>query len=181
MKDFSITEIIQAAAAVGALIVGIVTLRLVLVTLQAQLDLNRAQYDLLKIESNRAAREIRPTFVATQNHFVIGSTEYSLECKTGTALSLTIYQTQVFTINDNHLYSKKNKLNFAQVNPGQVLKNYNIVTEGFETSHFDLLLSYTDEDGRAYSQMITLDRRSASHGKLYTTKEKIVIDNFITT
>jgi hypothetical protein len=61
----STTDWIQAGCAVASLIVGVIGVVLVLRSLAKQDKVNQAQFDLLKIESNRAAREVRPELFGT--------------------------------------------------------------------------------------------------------------------
>ncbi|MFD0767288.1 hypothetical protein ACFQZI_20710 [Mucilaginibacter lutimaris] len=178
MKDFSITDMIQAAAAVGALIVGIVTLRLVLVTLKAQLDLNRAQYDLLKIESNRAAREIRPVFVAKRINSSKSSASYAILCEKNIARDITIYSENVNLIHGAEFNSTFKSHSEKHLNPGNLLREYYIHKNGAETTEVYLIVSYEDEDGRAYAQRITLKFAEASYDTLDLVPSKIILTGY---
>lgn len=157
-----INDIIQSTAALGGLIIGFVTIRIVLVTLEEQVDLNRAQFKLLEIESNRAAREIRPFFqmVAVQSAGEIYS--FTTKCLLNNAYNVKCESTLNFSSPSNNFTTKQ------ETSLPTCLVNQSISGQSHKisplTDYAQLIchLTFQDEDGRDYEQTVTFESNFSS-------------------
>jgi len=151
------TDILQGISAPLSLIVSIVGLRYVYKTLKEQTALNRAQFELFKIESSRAAREIRPVVrldIVVHNNRLEGKIRLEKnimkEAKYRLKVTGDVWCEQV--------NEELKLLRFLSQGPDDLLEFQVIFKPEMEAiPRVDLLLNFMDEDERKYEQQFHYD------------------------
>ena len=150
-------EILTIAVYFGSFIIGIVTLRILIVTLKETVDLNRKQLELIQVSINQAAREIRPEFELKKVYPVLIQSNYILK------ITCLKYVANQVGLTANYDASRDGYGNLIYHNlfakddiipPGEIVWSANFKDgEPGPTNGFFRLL-YADDDGRKYEQRL---------------------------
>ncbi|MBL4675024.1 MAG: hypothetical protein JKY70_02285 [Mucilaginibacter sp.] len=154
LKDY--TDLISTVVSVGGFVISVITLRILRNTLKESIDINRKQYELIAIEANRAAREIRPRFKfryevsndADRQWLIIQSDQHlakniSIEFERGVTVPESIYIVEELTFD------------FVDVGWERPIMYGDHGGDPFSSLTawpVTIYIKYFDEDGREYEQ-----------------------------